>query len=46
MAGNMFADFPHDVASRNAESFEALLTHQDVRIERIISTGQSSPPDF
>lgn len=46
MTGNMFADFPHDVASRNAESFEALLTHQDVRIERIISTGQSSPPDF
>ena len=28
------------------EVFEPLLTGQDILIERIISTGQASPPDF
>lgn len=28
------------------ELFETLLQNDNVRIERIVSTGQSSPPDF
>ncbi|MEA9393511.1 cupin domain-containing protein [Acerihabitans sp. TG2] len=46
MVNNMFSDFPDGAVSREAETFEALLTQPGVRIERIISTGQSSTPDF
>lgn len=46
MPDNIFTDFPDQALSREAETFEALLTQAGVRIERIISTGQSSPPGF
>jgi len=46
MPDNMFTDFPDGAFNRQAETFERLLTQPGVRIERIISTGQSSPPDF
>jgi cupin 2 domain-containing protein len=42
-AGNLFADAAPDPA---AERFEDLLTQPGVRIERIVSSGQASPPDF
>ncbi|MDR1958703.1 MAG: cupin domain-containing protein [Planctomycetaceae bacterium] len=40
---NFFADLP---ASLSEERFEALAASQHVRIERIISTGQTSPSGF
>ena len=46
MAGNVFKDFPQQAVSREAETFETLLIQPGVNIERIISTGQSSPPGF
>ena len=42
-AGNIFADANPDPA---AERFEDLLSLPGVRIERIVSYGQASPPDF
>jgi cupin 2 domain-containing protein len=42
-AGNLFADIPTSLA---AEQFTALLTTPQLRIERIVSTGQASPPGF
>lgn len=46
MLTNLFSHFP-EAAERGAqETFEELLSRPDVRIERIISTGQASPPDF
>lgn len=44
MSGNLYADLP-DVP-QSAESFATLLTRPGLRIERIVSTGQASPPDF
>jgi len=32
--------------ARSAERVEALLTRDGMRIERIVSHGQASPPDF
>jgi cupin 2 domain-containing protein len=46
MVSNIFKAFPSQAVSREAETFETLLTQPGVIIERIISTGQSSPPDF
>jgi len=46
MVSNIFKAFPSRAVSREAETFETLLTQPGVIIERIISTGQSSPPDF
>lgn len=46
MTENMFTHFPQAALNKEDETFEALLTRPDVRIERIISTGQSSPPGF
>ncbi|QLK61191.1 cupin domain-containing protein [Enterobacteriaceae bacterium Kacie_13] len=46
MQNNVFTDFPYKAVNRQAETFELLLTQPGTRIERIISTGQSSPPDF
>src|SRR5690606_22670989 len=39
--GNLFSNLPD--AAEN-EVFEDLLTHKHFRIERIISTGQATPP--
>jgi cupin 2 domain-containing protein len=42
-AGNLFADIPRDVTR---EHFTELLRAGAVRIERIVSHGQASPPGF
>jgi cupin 2 domain-containing protein len=41
--GSLLASVPRDVA---AEQTIELLAGDNVRIERIISTGQASPPEF
>jgi cupin 2 domain-containing protein len=41
--GDLFRDVP---ASLSAEQITALVTTPHVRIERIVSTGQASPPGF
>ncbi|HLU79878.1 MAG TPA: cupin domain-containing protein [Burkholderiaceae bacterium] len=43
MLKNLFADLPTDTRS---ESFDNLLEVPGLRIERIVSFGQASPPDF
>ncbi len=40
---NLFADLPIDPA---AEQFLELLSRTGLRIERIVSSGQASPPGF
>ena len=40
-AGCLLADVPH---RRETERFDQLLTAANVRIERIVSTGQTTPP--
>jgi cupin 2 domain-containing protein len=42
-SGNLFADVPRALP---AEQVTAILSAQNVRIERIVSTGQASPPGF
>jgi len=42
-SGNLFAGIPGTLA---AEQLTALLTARNVRIERIVSRGHASPPDF
>ena len=42
-AGNLFDDLPAD---RGREVIEALVSSLDVRIERIVSRGPSSPDGF
>jgi cupin 2 domain-containing protein len=42
MSGNLFHDLPQAAAE---ELFERLLTRPGLVIERIVSTGQASPPD-
>ncbi|ENK2317494.1 cupin, partial [Vibrio alginolyticus] len=37
---NLFEDLPNNL---DEEVFEDLLTHKNLRIERIVSTGQTSP---
>ncbi|MCE1240633.1 MAG: cupin domain-containing protein [Azonexaceae bacterium] len=44
MPTNLFADLPQSTAT--AETFLELLQRPGLRIERIVSTGQCSPPDF
>lgn len=44
MAGNLFAGLP--VSGEAAERLETLLARPGLRIERIVSTGQASPPGF
>jgi cupin 2 domain-containing protein len=44
MAGNLFAGLP--VTTEAAERIETLLTRPGLRIERIVSTSQASPPGF
>jgi len=40
---NIFKEIPSDL---RAEVLETLVTSKNIRIERIISKGNSSPPDF
>jgi cupin 2 domain-containing protein len=42
-SGNLFSAVP---GKRDAEEFKELLSVPGIRIERIVSTGQISPPDF
>lgn len=42
-SGNFLANLP---AAPHEEDFTDLLSRQNVRIERIVSTGQASPPGF
>ena len=42
--GNLFAGLPRTPTAE--EAFAELLRHPGVRVERIVSTGQCSPPDF
>jgi cupin 2 domain-containing protein len=44
MAGNLSADLPK--GPEVAEHIETLLARPGLRIERIVSTGQASPPGF
>lgn len=44
MSGNLFAGLPD--AALSAERFDTLLACSGIRIERIVSTGQCSPPGF
>lgn len=40
---NFFNDIPLNLSK---EILEPILTNKNIRIERIVSTGQCSPPDF
>jgi cupin 2 domain-containing protein len=42
-SGNLFADIP---ARLDREQITTLISAPDLRIERIVSRGQSSPPGF
>ncbi len=42
-AGNLFAALPGGLG---AEQITALVENENLRIERIVSTGQASPPGF
>ena len=44
IAGNLFGDLP--ATQEAAERLELLLARPGLRIERIVSTGQASPPGF
>jgi cupin 2 domain-containing protein len=44
MPANLFADFP--LSPENNEQFTDLLQRPGLRIERIVSSGQCSPPGF
>jgi len=44
MAGNLYADLP--VSKEAAERLETLMARPGLRVERIVSTGQASPPGF
>jgi cupin 2 domain-containing protein len=46
MLTNLFANLPRGGDPLAQETFEDLLTRAGVRIERIVSTGQCSPPGF
>lgn len=43
---NVFTNFPDAARTGEMETFEELLSQPDVCIERIVSTGQASPPNF
>jgi cupin 2 domain-containing protein len=42
-AGNLFADIPAQLAQ---EEMTTLVSSPALRVERIVSRGQASPPDF
>ncbi len=39
---NLYKNLPHDISE---ETFEDLLCHENLRIERIVSHGHTSPED-
>jgi cupin 2 domain-containing protein len=43
LSGNLFANLP---PRRAEELLQVLVEREGLRIERIVSTGQASPPDF
>ena len=43
VSGNLFADLPSNLAE---EVFQTLLSTNNLRIERIVSLGHASPPEF
>jgi cupin 2 domain-containing protein len=46
-AGNLFADLSEPPSTtQDAERFDTLLARPGLRIERIVSTGQASPPGY
>ena len=45
-SGNVFAGIPGAQKAEAAEEITALLTTPNVRIERIVSHGHTSPADF
>ncbi|MFV3383445.1 cupin [Pseudomonas sp. NY15354] len=45
MPDNLFIDLP-PFDPHAAEQFDALLNRPGIRIERIVSSGQASPPGF
>lgn len=45
-SGNLLALTATSALPSTAETFDALLAHPGLRIERIVSYGQASPPDF
>ena len=42
---NLFKHFPDAAVHQEAETIDVLLNAPGVKIERIISTGQSTPPE-
>lgn len=46
MTDNFFRNVPRTATDKTEEIFETLLETPGVRIERILSHGQASPPDF
>lgn len=46
MALNLFSQHPETGVHLEAEIFDALLVAPGIKIERILSTGQASPPGF
>jgi len=46
MALNLFSQLPEAGVHLEAEIFDALLVAPGIKIERILSTGQASPPGF
>ncbi|KFK94657.1 MULTISPECIES: cupin domain-containing protein [unclassified Serratia (in: enterobacteria)] len=46
MITNMLKHFPDAALKAEAETFEELISQPGVLIERIVSTGQSSPEGF
>jgi cupin 2 domain-containing protein len=44
ISGNLFAG--PETSGNPGEHFEELLVRSGFRVERIVSTGQASPPDF
>lgn len=46
MLTNLLQAFPAAAQAGSAETFESLLSRPNLLIERIVSTGQASPPDF
>lgn len=45
MTLNLFSNFSNEALRNEDEIFETLLSEPGIKIERIISTGQASPPD-
>ena len=43
-AGNLFADV--SAASTGEEAFSEIFAQPGLKIERIVSQGQASPPEF